>query len=59
MQNSLVDQRLDDMIDMAEKTGISLDEIVRTIGRADQTTFDAASDNPSRLPMYIKSRDKP
>jgi transcriptional/translational regulatory protein YebC/TACO1 len=57
--DSQVNLRLDAMIKMAEETGISLDKIVEAIGRADQTTFDAASESPSRLPMYIKSSDKP
>lgn len=59
MPDDVADSRLDAMIDMASRTGISLDDIVRSIGRADQMTFEAASESPSRLPMYIKSSDKP
>jgi len=50
-----VDRRLDRMIELAKTTGHSLDDIVRAIGRADQSIFDAVSDNPSLLPMYIQS----
>lgn len=54
-----VDKRLDRMIEMADETGLSLDEIVSAIGRADQSTFRAFSDNPSSLPRYIASRVSP
>jgi len=53
------ENRLDRMIQIAEETGMSLDDIVRTVGRADQRTFEAFSDNPSRRPMYTKSRVTP
>lgn len=54
-----LDSRLDRMIEIAEKTDRALDEVVRAIGRADQSTFDAVSDNPSLLPRYIQSSDRP
>lgn len=54
-----VDDRLDRMIEIARETGMSLDDIVRAVGRADQSTFDAFSANPSRLPMYMKSSVNP
>lgn len=54
-----IDQRLDRMIEIAEVTGETLDYVVRVIGRADQSTFDAVSDNPSRLPRYRKSSVSP
>jgi hypothetical protein len=54
-----VDRRLDRMIDIAEITGASLDDVVKAIGRKDQTVFDAVSDNPSLLPRYIKSSVSP
>ena len=54
-----VDRRLDQMIDLADKTGFSLDDIVKAIGRADQSTFRAVLERPSRLPRYIKSKVKP
>jgi hypothetical protein len=58
MQTS-VDERLDRMIEVAESTGRSLDEIVAQFGRCDQSAFDALSDSPSRLPMYIQSSVTP
>lgn len=54
-----VDDRLDRMIEIARETGLSLDAIVAVMGRADQRTFDAFSDNPSRLPIYTKSSVTP
>ena len=54
-----VDARLDRMIQIADETGFSLDDIVAAIGRADQTIFDEVSDNPSRLPRYMKSKVRP
>lgn len=55
----LIDQRLPRLIEIADITGKTLDDVVAAIGRANQTTFDAVSDNPSRLPLYIKSKVKP
>lgn len=54
-----VDRRLDRMIQIADQLDVSLDDVVAHIGRADQSTFDAFSANPSRLPLYMKSRVKP
>lgn len=54
-----VDRRLDDLIRIAEATGETLDDVVQAVGRADSTTFRAVSDNPSILPRYMKSKDKP
>lgn len=54
-----VDARLDRMIELADQMQISLDDIVRAIGRADQTIFDAVSERPSLLPRYIQSRVNP
>lgn len=54
-----VDARLDRMIEMADETGHSLDEIVAAIGRAPYRAFREVSDNPSRLPLYMKSKVKP
>ena len=56
---SEVDSRLDRMIEVAAATGLSLDDIVKYVGRADQTTFEAFSERPSLLPMYMKSRVSP
>jgi len=56
---SIADERLDDMIRIAEATGYSLDDVLKAIGRADQTIFEAVSANPSLLPRYIQSRDRP
>lgn len=54
-----VDRRLDRMIEIAEVQNVPLDHVVKCIGRADQTTFDAISERPSRLPRYIKSSVTP
>jgi hypothetical protein len=54
-----VDQRLDRMIEIAAVTGYTLDEVVMAIGRADQSSFMAVSDNPSLLPRYIQSSVRP
>lgn len=54
-----VDRRLDRMIEIAEQTGLSLDDVVKAIGRVDQKTFNAFSDKPSSLPLYIASRVSP
>ena len=45
-----VDMRLDRMIEIAESEKLSLDHVVKHIGRCDQRTFEAFSDNPSLLP---------
>jgi len=54
-----IDRRLDRMIEIADELQISLDCVVKYIGRCDQSTFDAVSDNPSLLPRYMKSRSSP
>lgn len=54
-----VDRRLDRMIEIADQLDVPLDDIVRAVGRVDQSTFDAFSDKPSRLPRYMKSRERP
>lgn len=54
-----IDKRLDRMIEIADRLDLSLDQVVVHMGRCDQRTFEALSDNPSRLPRYIKSRVKP
>jgi transcriptional regulator GlxA family with amidase domain len=54
-----VDERLNRMIEIAEETGLSLDEVVRAIGYVDMNTFRTFSDNPSSLPRYIASRVRP
>ena len=56
---SVLDRRLDAMIAIAERQEVSLDLVVKAIGRADQTTFDAVVDNPSLLPRYIQSKVSP
>jgi pilus assembly protein TadC len=45
-----VDIRLDRMIEIADETGLTLDHVVKHMGRVDQTSFRAFSDNPSILP---------
>jgi hypothetical protein len=53
------DRRLDRMIEIAEQTGLALDDVVRAIGRVDHKTFRRLSDNPSDLPRYIQSSVRP
>lgn len=47
------------MIELADETGLSLDDVVRAIGRVDYKIFRSFSDNPSTLPRYIASSVKP
>lgn len=54
-----VDARLDRMIQIADKLDVPLDHIVKHMGRISQSAFDALSDNPSRLPRYMKSKVSP
>ena len=54
-----VDERLDRMIEICDETGLTLDDVVRIMGRCSQTTFRAFSDNPSLLPRYMKSKVRP
>lgn len=54
-----IDKRLDRMIEIADQTGLTLDQVVEAIGRADQSTFDKFSGNPETLPRYIQSRVTP
>jgi hypothetical protein len=53
------DDRLDVMIKIAEAVALSLDDVVRVMARADQSTFDELSANPDLLPRYIQSSVKP
>ena len=54
-----VDKRLDRMLAVAEKIGAPLDHVVKHMGRCDQSSFEAFSDSPSRLPRYTKSSESP
>lgn len=45
-----VDERLDRMIEIADEQNLSLDHVVRLMGRCDQRTFEAYSDRPETLP---------
>ena len=54
-----VDRRLDRMMEIAEELDVPLDHVVKHMGRCDQRAFEALSDNPSRLPRYMKSSVKP
>lgn len=54
-----VDRRLDRMIEIADQLDVPLDHVIAHMGRVDQSTFAALSDNPSRLPRYMKSRVSP
>ncbi len=53
------DARLDRMIAIAEEVGASLDAVVSAIGYANESIFRAVSDNPSSLPLYMKSSVSP
>lgn len=55
----IADERLDRMIEVADELGVPLDHVVEHMGRCDQRTFLAFSDNPSSLPRYTKSRVSP
>lgn len=54
-----IDKRLDRMIEIADELDVPLDHVVKHMGRCDQRTFRALSDNPSNLPRYTKSRSTP
>lgn len=54
-----IDLRLDRMIEIADELNVPLDHVVAHMGRCSQTDFEAFSDNPSRLPRYMKSSVKP
>lgn len=54
-----IDDRLDRMIEIADELDVPLDHVVKHMGRCDQSTFRAWSDNPSSLPRYMKSKSKP
>lgn len=56
---SICDERLDCIIDIAKRTGLSLDRIVAEVGRAPQSDFDAFCESPSLRPRYMKSSDSP
>jgi len=54
-----IDRRLNRMIQIADETGLTLDQVVAAIGRADQSTFRKFSGTPPSLPLYIASSVKP
>lgn len=54
-----IDKRLDRMIEIADQLNVPLDHVVAHMGRVDQSTFEALSANPSRLPRYMKSKVNP
>lgn len=54
-----IDRRLDRMIQIADELDVTLDHVVAHMGRVDQSTFDALSASPSRLPRYMKSNVSP
>lgn len=56
---NIVDLRLDEMIAIADAQGATLDDVIKAVGRAPYSDFKAVSDNPSLLPLYIKSRVSP
>lgn len=55
----VIDKRLDRMLAIADELDAPLDHVVKHMGRCDQRTFEAFSDNPSRLPLYTKSSVRP
>lgn len=56
---SEIDRRLDRMIEIADELDVSLDEVVKHMGRCDQRSFDAFSSRPDLLPLNMKSRSRP
>lgn len=54
-----IDRRLDRMIEIADELDVPLDHVVAQMGRCDQKSFLAFSDNPSSLPRYMKSSVRP
>lgn len=54
-----IDRRLDRMIEIADELDVPLDHVVAHMGRCSQRDFAAFSDNPSRLPRYMKSSVNP
>lgn len=55
----LIDIRLDRMIEISDELDVPLDHVIAHMGRCDQRTFAAFSDNQSRLPRYTKSKVSP
>jgi hypothetical protein len=53
------DDRLDRMIEIARDYNLSLDHVVRHMGRCSYREFLTLSDNPSLLPRYTKSKVSP
>lgn len=54
-----VDQRLDQLIQIAVNYNYPLDDVVAIMGDCDDKTFRALSDKPSSLPRYMKSKVSP
>jgi hypothetical protein len=54
-----IDRRLNRMIEVADQLNVPLDHVVLHMGRVSQSDFEALSDNPSRLPRYMKSKVNP
>ena len=48
-----IDRRLDRMIEVAESERLTLDHVVKVMGRCDQRAFAAFSDKPSTLPRKM------
>lgn len=59
IRHTILDARLDQMVAIADAAGASLDDVVAAIGYASETIFRAVSDNPSSLPLYMKSSVRP
>lgn len=51
--------RLEPMIKICEKTGMTLDEVYEATNHMSEKTFRMFSDNPSSLPRKIKSSVSP
>jgi len=56
---SILDERLDRMIEIAAAASASLDDVISAVGYANESIFRAVSDNPSSLPLYMKSKVSP
>ncbi|WP_299929181.1 hypothetical protein [uncultured Pelagimonas sp.] len=56
---TILDRRLDRMVEIADYLGLSLDDVVSAIGVEDNKIFLEVSESPSSLPRYMASKVKP
>lgn len=53
------DKRLTRMIEIAARTGYTLNAVVAAVGYVDNSIFLAVVESPSTLPRYMKSKSTP